>query len=88
MIHAKTDVKLCHIIQTGQTTTWKETCIEFFKYAESRLEQTFINLLRFSFRKNNFSTGKITVVETILVAVIDRCAMSWPVSNKYIYKIY
>ena len=88
MIHAKTDAKLCHIIQTGQAIAWKETCIEFIKYVESRLEQTFINLLRFSFRKNNFSTGKITVVETILVAATDRCAMSWPVSNKYICKIY
>ena len=29
--------KLCHINQTDQTTTWKETCIEFKMYAECRL---------------------------------------------------
>ena len=26
--------KLCHINQTGQSTTWKETYIEFKKYIE------------------------------------------------------
>ena len=29
--------KLSHINQTGQTKTWKETCIEFKKYSECRL---------------------------------------------------
>ena len=29
--------KLCHIKQTEQTTTWKETCIQFKIYVECRL---------------------------------------------------
>ena len=28
--------KLCHIKQTGPSTTWKETCIKFKKYADCR----------------------------------------------------
>ena len=35
--HARAGTKLCNINQTSQTTTWKETCIEFKKYAEWRL---------------------------------------------------
>ena len=32
--HARAGTKLCNIDQTGQTKTWKETCIEFKKYVE------------------------------------------------------
>ena len=64
--------KLCHINQTGQTTTWKETCIKFIKYAECKaLSKHLWNLLRFLFHKNNFFTEKKTIVETISVTITD-----------------
>ena len=39
------------------------------------------NLLRFLFYKNNLFIRKKTVMEAI------SCALFWPTSNKYIYKI-
>ena len=60
--------KLCHINQTGQATLWKETCIEFIKYAECRLwsniYSNFYSARIISYRKKN-------IVETISVAITD-----------------
>ena len=63
--------KLSHINQTGQTTTWKETSIEFKKYRECRLWANIGNLWRFLFCKKNFFMRKKNIVETILVAIVD-----------------
>ena len=46
-----------HINQTDQTTTWKETCTEFQKYAKCSMSKHLQNLLRFSFCKNNLLTS-------------------------------
>ena len=82
--------KLCQIKQTGQTTTWKETCIEFMKYAKCRLwvniykiywyfRSTRIMSLLEKTRGGNHLSGHHWYFQR---------AMSWPVSNKYIYEIY
>ena len=71
MKHAKT-CKLCHINQKGQTTTWKETCIQFKKYAECRLWAN-IKFIEIFVTQEYFFTGKKPVVETISMATTDSC---------------
>ena len=61
--------KLSHINQAVQTATWKETCIEFKKYSECRLEQTFTKFIEIFVPQKKFLYGKKSVVETILVAI-------------------
>ena len=72
MQHAETGCKLYHINQKGQTTTWKETFIEFIKYPECRLRANIYEIYW------DFHSGRIisfqekkTIVETISVTITD-----------------
>ena len=83
--------KLCQIKQTCQTTTWKETCIEFIKYAECRL---WVNIykIHWDFR----STRIISLLEKNPwwkpsqwpSLILPTCDVLTCISNKYIYEIY
>ena len=51
--------KLCQINQTGQSTTWKETCIEFIESMQIvGFEQTSAKFIEIFVRKNNYFIGK------------------------------
>ena len=66
--------KLCQINQMSQTTTWKESCIEFIKYTECRL---WVNIYKihwdFHYARIISLQKKKTMVETISVATTDTC---------------
>ena len=86
----KNRYKLWHINQTGQTTIWKETRIEFIKYTECRLWANiceiywdFRSARIISFQEKNRSGNHFSGYQWYV-----RCGISWPVSNKYIYEIY
>ena len=72
MKHPRTRCKLCHINQAGQTTTCKETCIKFIKYAESRLWANIYEIYwDFCSAKIISLQKKKTAVGTITVAITD-----------------
>ena len=72
-------VLLCHIKQTGQSTTWKRTCIEFWNYADCRFWGN-IYKIYWSFRSVRITSWWKPSQWLSMIVVIS--------SNKYIYKIY
>ena len=63
--------KLCNINQTGQSTTWKETRIEFKKYAEGRFREN-IHKIYWNFCSVRIiSLLEKNVLETISKAIND-----------------
>ena len=70
--------KLCHINQTGQITTWKETCIEFITYAECTLWAKIYGIYwDFCAARIISLQKKKTVVETISVTITDSSDVRW-----------
>ena len=70
--HASTGTN--YAILTKQIKVQHETCIKFKSYAHDKvLSKHLENLMRFSFRKNDFLIGKKIMVETISVAISDSC---------------
>ena len=71
MKHARTRCKLCNINQTGQTTTRKETWIEFIKYAECRLWANIYEIYWDFHSARIISLQEKTIVDTISVTITD-----------------
>ena len=63
--------KLCYINQAVQTRTWKETCIEFIKYAGCRLWANIYEMYWDFHSTRIISLQKKKLVETISVAITD-----------------
>ena len=76
--------KLCHINQTGQTTTWKGTCIEFKMYAECRLwvniykiYRDFCSKRKISLQEKNHRANPITDNSKM------HCCFDWYLINTF-----